>query len=72
MNDICKRKLKKQNPEICHVKYGIQVDENTDYSQLKVKQLKALIAEKGLVCNDCVEKSDFIRLLQSQNKKKEL
>lgn len=40
---------------------AIQIDGNTDLSKMKVSQLKQILTGKGMKCQDCVEKSDYIR-----------
>ena len=60
---VCQR-LKKDNPEICEVKYPIKVEkkegEETDYGKLRVKQLKTILDQRGVKCTGCTEKSDFV------------
>lgn len=64
---VCQR-LKKDNPEICAVKYNIKVEkkegEEVDYSKLKVKQLKTILDQRGVKCTGCTEKTDFVRRCQ--------
>jgi hypothetical protein len=60
---ICDR-LKKKAPEICVLRFGggvggAPVKRDTDLSKLKVKDLKAFIAEKQIPCNPCTEKPDL-------------
>jgi len=62
---VCQR-LKKDNPEICEVKYPLVVEkqegeESVDYSKLKVKQLKTLLDQRGIKCSGCTEKADFVK-----------
>ena len=56
---VCKR-LMKQNPEICEVKYPIKIEkkegEKTDYNSLRVKQLKTILDQRGVKCSGCTEK----------------
>jgi thioredoxin-like negative regulator of GroEL len=40
---------------------AIQIDDNTDFSKMKVSQLKQLLGAKDVKCENCVEKSDFVR-----------
>ncbi|RLN58163.1 hypothetical protein BBJ28_00022213 [Nothophytophthora sp. Chile5] len=35
-------------------------DANTDYSKMRVKQLRKILGERGVECIGCVEKADFI------------
>ena len=32
-----------------------------DYKKMRVKQLRAILAERGAVCVGCYEKSDYVR-----------
>eukprot|EP01038_Epipyxis_sp_PR26KG_P008736 gene8736-11805_t len=61
---VCQR-LMKSNPEICEVKYPLKVEkkagEEIDYNSMKVKQLKTLLDQRGVKCNGCTEKSDFVK-----------
>ena len=43
----------------------IQVDEKTDFSKLKVTQLKQLLKDRGASCPECVEKNDFVKRVRS-------
>jgi len=62
---VCKR-INKQNPEICAVKFPIKTEamEKQDLSKLRVKQLKSILADRGVECTGCVEKSDYIKKVQ--------
>lgn len=64
---VCQR-LKKENPEICEIKYPIKVEkkagEEVDYNTMKVKQLKTLLDQRGVKCVGCSEKSDFVKKCQ--------
>ncbi len=61
---VCTR-LKKDNPEICEVKYPIKVEkkegEEVDYGKLRVKQLKTILDQRGVKCTGCTEKSDYVQ-----------
>jgi len=67
-NDLICDKLKKLDPAICNIKYQQpekSIDYSTlDYDKLRVKELKDIIRKWGEECVDCVEKSDFIRLIK--------
>merc|ERR1719464_979148 len=54
---VCKR-IDKTNPEICGVKFPIKTEkmEKKDLSKLRVKQLKAILSQRGVQCKGCVEK----------------
>lgn len=36
----------------------------TDYSKLRVKQLKKILADRNVECVGCVEKEDFIKKIK--------
>lgn len=58
--DICLRKLNKKNPEFCSVKYGSDkpaASAAMDPSKMRISQLKAYLAERGLKCSGCLEKN---------------
>jgi len=60
----CQR-LSKNNPEVCEVKFPIKVEKGeTDYSKLRVKQLKSILADRGVECVGCLEKSDYVKRCQ--------
>ena len=49
--------------------------EKTDFKKMRVKQLKGLLAEHGVACDGCVEKSDYIKKVKKslgKQEKKEL
>lgn len=46
---------------IIAVKVEKKEGEKTDYSKLKVKQLKAILDERGVKCVGCSEKADFVK-----------
>lgn len=62
---VCKR-ITKSNPEICTVKFPVKTDkmEKKDLSKLRVKQLKAILSERGVECKGCLEKDEFIKKVQ--------
>mmetsp|Transcript_17619 Transcript_17619/g.26099 ORF Transcript_17619/g.26099 Transcript_17619/m.26099 type:complete len:170 (+) Transcript_17619:17-526(+) len=58
---VCQR-LKKDNNEICNLRYPIKVEKGSvDYNKMKVKSLKTILRDRGVACEGCVEKSDFVR-----------
>ena len=67
VDKICDR-LKKKSAEICSLRYTSNapppVDQITDFSKLRIKDLKQLMAEKGIECKECLEKSDFVSKLE--------
>ena len=68
LDKICER-LKKKSSEICALRFSgspgaPKTDAATDFSKLRVSQLKSIMAEKGIACPDCLEKADFVRRLE--------
>lgn len=63
---VCKR-ITETNPEICTVKFPVQTEkmEKKDLSKLRVKQLKSILADRGVECKGCLEKEEFIAKVQA-------
>lgn len=62
---ICK-KLAKATPEVCELRFPEKLDlSKLDLKKLRVKQLRKILSEYGLTCDGCVEKSDYVRKVQS-------
>ncbi|KAK9909480.1 hypothetical protein WJX75_002926 [Coccomyxa subellipsoidea] len=40
---------------------AVKVDANTDFSSLRVTQLKQLLKDRGVMCPECVEKGDYVK-----------
>ena len=58
---VCQR-LKQKSSEICSIKNKIKVEAGkTDYNALKVKDLKKILADRGVLCDGCAEKSEFVK-----------
>ncbi|KAJ1460956.1 armet protein [Pelagophyceae sp. CCMP2097] len=65
---VCKR-LKKENPEICQIKYAVVVETAgvsaeemlAKLKKMRVKELKGILADRGAACDGCLEKDDFIK-----------
>lgn len=58
--DICIRKLNKKNSEFCSVKYLADkkaASTAVDPAKMRISELKAFLAERGLKCTGCYEKS---------------
>jgi mesencephalic astrocyte-derived neurotrophic factor len=62
---VCER-INKTNPEICTVKFPVKTEkmETQDISKLRVKQLKQILADRGVECKGCVEKEEFVKRVQ--------
>lgn len=43
---------------------AMKVDSQTDYSKLRVKELKSILASRGVECTGCIEKPDFVKRAQ--------
>lgn len=62
---ICKR-LAQKSSEICAVRNKVKINKgSTDYGALKVKDLKKILADRGVMCDGCVEKQDFVTRCQN-------
>mmetsp|Transcript_20197 Transcript_20197/g.29547 ORF Transcript_20197/g.29547 Transcript_20197/m.29547 type:complete len:163 (+) Transcript_20197:129-617(+) len=62
---VCTR-INSANPEICSVKFPVKTEkmEKKDLSKLRVKQLKSILADRGVECKGCLEKDEFIKRVQ--------
>ena len=62
---LCER-IDKANPEICSVKFPVKTEkmEKQDLSKLRVKQLRSILADRGVACIGCIEKADFVKKVQ--------
>ena len=62
---VCQR-ITKSNPEICTVKFPVKTEkmEKKDITKLRVKQLKQILSERGVTCKGCVEKEEFVKMVQ--------
>lgn len=62
---VCKR-INKSNPEICTVKFPVKTTnlEPKDFSKMRVKQLKQILADRGVDCKNCIEKSEFVKRVE--------
>lgn len=62
---VCKR-ITKSNPEICTVKFPVKTEnmEKKDLSKLRVKQLKQILADRGVDYKGLLEKEEFIKKVQ--------
>jgi len=68
VSTICDR-LKKKAPEVCALRYsstpaGPAITKATDLGKLRVKDLKAFIAEKNIVCSPCTDKEDLTKAVE--------
>ena len=65
-NDKICKDLSKKSSEICSVRNKVKVEKGaTDYNALKVKDLKKILADRGVMCDGCVEKQDFVNKCQA-------
>jgi hypothetical protein len=42
----------------------VVVEENTDVTKMTLKQLRQVLAKRGVACEGCIEKSDFLKKVQ--------
>jgi len=62
---ICE-KLKKKDNQICDLRYEKQIDLKTvNLKKLKVRDLKKILSDWEETCDDCIEKGDFIKRIES-------
>jgi len=62
---ICEN-LKSKDSQICELMYEKQLDWATiNLSKMKVKQLKKILGDWGEDCKNCLEKSEFIKRIES-------
>lgn len=61
---ICK-KLARDTPEVCQLRFPEKLDlSKTDLNKLRVRQLKAILNERGVTCDGCLEKRDYVRRVE--------
>nr|CAG4652222.1 EOG090X0F26 [Triops cancriformis] len=62
---VCE-KLKKKDNQICDLRFEKQIDLKTvNLKKLKVRDLKKILNDWNEECDDCIEKGDFIRRIES-------
>jgi len=62
---ICE-KLKKKDNQICDLRYEKTIDLNTvDLKKLKVRDLKKILSGWDEECDGCIEKTDFIKRIET-------
>lgn len=75
VEDICRKKLNKKNSEFCSTRFriyfnffyliiAVKVEKGQDLSKLRIKDLKKILADRGVACNGCLEKSDYIKRIE--------
>ncbi|KAK8736301.1 hypothetical protein OTU49_004928 [Cherax quadricarinatus] len=65
MDKICE-KLKKKDAQICDLRYEKQIDlKNVDLKKLKVRDLKKILNDWDESCDDCLEKGDYIKRIET-------
>jgi len=59
---VCKR-IQKSNPEVCGVKYPAKTEglQASDFKKMRVKQLKQILDDRGVECQGCREKDEFVK-----------
>lgn len=73
---VCKR-LMKANPEICEIKYAVKVpaaesgetkeETAAKIKKMRVKELKGILADRGVDCVGCMEKEDYVKRVMDTN-----
>ncbi|XP_066988544.1 mesencephalic astrocyte-derived neurotrophic factor homolog [Macrobrachium rosenbergii] len=62
---VCE-KLKKRDAQICELRYEKQIDlNNVDLKKLKVRDLKKILNDWDETCDDCLEKGDYIKRIET-------
>lgn len=57
--------LNRKNPEICLLQYDKQIDlDNTDLRKLKIRDLRKVLTVWGESCKNCLEKSEYIEMIE--------
>jgi len=61
---VCE-KLKKKDKQICELRYEKQIDlKNVNLKKLKVRDLKKILNDWDESCQNCLEKTDFIKRIE--------
>lgn len=69
---ICEH-LRTRDTQICEIRERKPIDLKTvDLKKLKVVELRRLLKDRGESCDDCVEKSEFIRKAEEIKAREEL
>lgn len=63
MDKVCER-LNKSNDSICSIKPPVKVEKGADYTKFKVRELKQILAARGVTCENCLEKSEYVKRCQ--------
>jgi len=64
---VCK-KLTRDNPDICEITYPVKIEADVseaDLGKMRVKTLKGILADRGVDCPGCLEKSDFVKRVKA-------
>jgi hypothetical protein len=40
---------------------AVEMAEDTDYTKMTLKQLRQVLGKRGVACDGCLEKSDFLK-----------
>ena len=43
---------------------AVAVNEDTDVTKMTLKQLRQVLAKRGVACEGCIEKGDFLKKVQ--------
>jgi len=61
---VCK-KLARATPEVCSLRFPEKLDlSKVNLNKLRVKQLKNILNERGVACEGCLEKGDYVKKVQ--------
>ena len=60
---LCNR-LKKKDGQICELHYDVEFTKDTDFSKLRVKQLREICNSNDIDTNGLLEKGDFINAIR--------
>jgi len=73
VESICEA-LKKKDKQTCELQYEKELDwKNINLKKMRVKELKNILSRWGESCSGCLEKSDYIKKIESvKNKHVEL
>lgn len=69
---VCEH-LKSKDPQICEIREKKPIDLKTvDLKKLKVVELKRILKERGVACDGCFEKSEFIKKVEEIKAREDL
>lgn len=70
VESICTGNLYKKDKQICDLEYDAPIDwKNINLKKMRVKELKKILNDWGESCNGCLEKSDYVKKIESLKSK---